>query len=88
MIESLACATPVVSFDVCSAREILEARGCGLVVASGDRGALAESLASLAWDGEARARLGSRGRSTARELFDPARVVRAYERLYLSLVRK
>ena len=88
MIESLACATPVVSFEVCSAREILEARGCGLVVAKGNQEALAEALASLAWDDEARARLGARGRATARELFDPAQVVRAYERLYLSLVRK
>ena len=87
MIESLACATPVVSFDVCSAREILEGKGCGLVVASGNQEALAEALASLAWDEETRARLGARGRAAARELFDPSEVVRAYERLYLSLVR-
>src|ERR1043166_5957390 len=38
MIESLACGTPVVSFDVCSAREILEGRGCGLVVVAGGIG--------------------------------------------------
>jgi glycosyltransferase involved in cell wall biosynthesis len=85
MIESLACGTPVVSFDVCSAREILEDRECGVVVASDNHGALAEALASLASDADARSRLGARGAAVARELFDPSEVVRAYERLYLSL---
>jgi glycosyltransferase involved in cell wall biosynthesis len=85
MIEAASCGTPVVSFDVCSAREILEARGCGLVVRRGDFGALADALASLASDAAARARLGGRGAAAARELFDPSEVVRAYERLYLSL---
>ena len=85
MIEAIACGTPVVSFDVCSAREILQGRGCGLVVESGNHEALAEALASLAWDEERRAALGSAGARAARELFDPAEVVGAYERLYLSL---
>ena len=47
--------------------------------------ALAEALASLASDADERARLGARGAAVARELFDPSEVVRAYERLYLSL---
>ena len=85
MIESLACGTPVVSFDVCSARELLEGRGCGVVVAAGDYAAMAGAVASVASDDEARARLGACGASAARELFDPSAVVRAYERLYLSL---
>src|SRR5947199_1328191 len=85
MIEAVACGTPVVSFDVCSAREILEGRGCGVVVASGEHAALAEALASLSSDADERARLGARGAAVARELFDPSEVVRAYERLYLSL---
>lgn len=85
MIEAIACGTPVVSFDVCSAREILEGRGCGVVVPSGNHEALSEALASLAWDEERRAALGASGAAAARELFDPAEVVGAYERLYLSL---
>lgn len=85
MIESIACGTPVVSFDVCSAREILQEHGCGLVVESGDHGALAEALARLASGEELRARLGAAGASAARELFEPSEVVAAYERLYLSL---
>jgi glycosyltransferase involved in cell wall biosynthesis len=59
-----------------------------VVVASGNHEALAEALASLASDSEARARLGARGANVARELFDPSEVVRAYERLYLSLAGK
>jgi glycosyltransferase involved in cell wall biosynthesis len=85
MIEAVACATPVVSFDVCSAREILEGHGCGVVVASGDHEAMSEALASLAYDDEARGRMGASGARAARELFDSAGVVGAYERLYLSL---
>lgn len=85
MIEALACGTPVVSFGVCSAREILRGRGCGLVVEPGNHAALAEALASLAWDEGRRAALGAAGARAAREVFDPARVVGAYERLYLSM---
>ncbi|HVF67626.1 MAG TPA: glycosyltransferase family 4 protein [Pyrinomonadaceae bacterium] len=85
MIEAVACGTPVVSFDVCSAREILQRRGCGVVVESGNHEALAEALASLAWDEGRRAALGASGALAARELFDPSEVVGAYERLYLSL---
>lgn len=88
MIESIACGTPVVSFDVCSAREILEGHGCGLVVESGDYASLAEALARLGRDEELRARLGAAGVSAARGLFEPSEVVAAYERLYLSLAGK
>ena len=85
MIEAVACGAPVVSFEVCSAREILERRDCGVVVPSGNQEAFAQALARLASDEGERTRLGARGAAAARELFDPAEVVRAYERLYTSL---
>ncbi|HEY0377646.1 MAG TPA: glycosyltransferase family 4 protein [Pyrinomonadaceae bacterium] len=85
MIESLACGTPVVSFDVCSAREILEEGGCGVVVPAGDYERLVERITGLAGERAARERLGSRGVAVARELFDPREVVSRYERLYFSL---
>ncbi len=85
MIESLACATPVVSFDVCSAREILEERGCGLVVPEGDYEALVKQIVTLAHQEDVLKQLGSAGAQVTRELFDPQEVVRRYERLYLSL---
>jgi glycosyltransferase involved in cell wall biosynthesis len=88
MIESLAAGTPVVSFAVASAREILEAHDCGVVVAHGDHAALLEAIAELAAQPEERARLGARGRAVAADLFAPARVVLAHEDLYLRLARE
>lgn len=85
MIEALACATPVVSFDVCSAREILEERGCGLVVEEGDYEELVKQVAALAHHRERLEQFGSLGAQAARELFDPQEVVARYEQLYLSL---
>jgi glycosyltransferase involved in cell wall biosynthesis len=86
MIEALACGTPVVSFEVCSAKEVLAENGCGFVVQHGDYGALVEGLARLAADEVERRRLGERGVHAARELFDPRRVVGEYEELYFSLL--
>jgi glycosyltransferase involved in cell wall biosynthesis len=82
MIESLACGTPVVSFDVCSAHEILHAHDCGVVVPQGDYMQLVEQIAALATATERRRVLGQNGARAARMLFEPARVVQAYEALY------
>lgn len=88
MIESLACGTPVVSFDVCSAREILEGGGCGVVVSRGDYESLAQQVAALAGRRDAREQFGRRGAALAREIFDPRQVVSRYEQLYSSLDKK
>jgi glycosyltransferase involved in cell wall biosynthesis len=85
MIESLACGTPVVSFDVCSAREVLEGHDCGRVARQGDYDGLAAALVELAADPALRARLGDNGRRAALRLFDPAPVAGAYARLYHAL---
>ena len=82
MIESLACGTPVVSFDVCSAREVLEAHGCGVVVPQGDYAGLAQALAALGRDPALCERLGLAGAAAARELFDPERMIADYAALY------
>jgi len=68
MIESLACGTPVVSFDVCSAREILVQYNCGRVVPQGDYAGLVRELATLARNTFLRNALGVHGSQTAREL--------------------
>lgn len=85
MIESLACGTPVVSFDVCSAREILEEHDCGRVASQGDYAALVAALGELADDPALRARLGNHGRRAALRLFDPDPVAAAYVRMYRAL---
>jgi glycosyltransferase involved in cell wall biosynthesis len=85
MIESLACGTPVVSFDVCSAREILEGYRCGFVVPKGEYSALLEQIRYLIEHPELRQAFGEAGARAAVELFDPVYVVQKYEDLYLSL---
>ena len=86
MIESLACGTPVVSFDVCSSKEILEEGNCGFVVPQGDYSALVDRISELASDEKKRQELGENGFQIARKLFDPESIVKQYEDLCLSLV--
>jgi len=88
MIESLACGTPVVSFDVCSAREILQEHRCGLVVPQGDYQELVRAIASLAEQGDLRRSFSAAGVASSRELFDPREIVAKYEQLYFSLTSK
>lgn len=82
MIESLACGTAVVSFDVCSAREVLEKHGCGRVVEQGDYAGLAAALVDLGRDPALREKLGRAGAVAARELFDAERMIADYAALY------
>jgi glycosyltransferase involved in cell wall biosynthesis len=85
MIEGLACGTPVVSFDVSSAREILEQHVCGLVVRSGDYPALGGAIQLLATDAAAMERMRISAAATARKLFTADRMIREYEALYTSM---
>ena len=81
MIEGLACGTPVVSFDVCSAREILEGYRCGIVVPQGDYHALAGAVETLLSSAEARAALGRRAAAVARQLFSASTAREGYNQL-------
>jgi len=87
MIEAMSCGRPVVSFDVCSAREVLEDKssGAGAVVPLGDHAGMATSLLHFATDKKAQIAAGQAGSDAARELFDPDRVVERYERVYQEL---
>lgn len=82
MIEGLACGTPVVSFDVCSAGEVLRRSPCGAVVPQGDYEGLVDVLQDLARDEGKRLAWGQRGAEMAAELFDPTRNTACYEQLY------
>lgn len=88
MIEALASATPVVSFPVCSAREVLEVHACGRVVPEGDFAGLLAALTQWATDPSVRAQVAARGPTVAHALFAPAAVVRAYEDVYMALHRR
>lgn len=73
VIEGLACGAPVVSFDVCSVREILEGHDCGKAVNQGDYGNLVTAIAALCDNPGERARLAGRGPEVATRLFDAGR---------------
>lgn len=84
-IESLACGTPVVAFDFCSAREVLERHGGGVVVRQDDFAALLAAVRRLASNRELLARHAGQGLRTARTLFGASDAVSAYERFYSRL---
>lgn len=69
MIESLSCGTPVVSFDVTSAREILERSNCGLVASQHDYHGLFCNLELIAQDYDLRIQMSEAGFKTSRLLF-------------------
>lgn len=87
MIEAMSCGRPVVSFDVCSAREMLERTpdAAGVVVRPGDFAGMAEALLRYAFDPAARAAAGRAGSAAAQNLFQPDQVVERYERIYCAL---
>jgi glycosyltransferase involved in cell wall biosynthesis len=85
MIEGIACGTAVVSFDVCSAREILEAGPCGVVVRQGDFDGLLAAVNAMLTDERKRRSLGAAGAMLARQLFAPEVVAQAYRQLYQEL---
>jgi glycosyltransferase involved in cell wall biosynthesis len=82
MIEGMACGIPVVSFAVCSAREMLVDTGAGRVVTLGDHIGLVEALADVARDRPERTLMGHRGRTAAQVLFDVNRIRASYQALY------
>lgn len=82
MIEALACGTPVLSFDVVSAREILEAHECGVVVDRNDWNGLWRAVAETMKDSGARASMGARGAAVARRLFAGRVNTDEYERMW------
>ena len=86
MIESIACGTPVVSFDVCSAKEILEDHQCGMVVKQGDYDAMAEAISTLHQNQAIYRKFSENGIKASRSLFEKQKIVSYYEELYNSLL--
>ena len=87
MIEAMSCARPVVSFDVCSAREVLDEQsdGAGVVVDGGDHQGMADAILRYCGDRALAASAGEKGRAAALRLFAPDEVVSRYERVYAGL---
>ena len=84
MIESLACGTPVVSFDVCSAHEILTRHQCGMVVPQGHYSALFVCIDRILHEDTLYRKLRNNAVSVAGHLFEPGEVAGKYENTYLA----
>jgi glycosyltransferase involved in cell wall biosynthesis len=87
MIEAMSCSRPVVSFDVCSARELLESQsgGAGQVVNIGDYEGMTNAILEYCRNRDLASKAGKRGHQTASRLFARDEVVRGYEQVYKKL---
>jgi phosphatidyl-myo-inositol alpha-mannosyltransferase len=65
LLESMACATPIVCTDINGFRNVVAHEREALLVPCGNAGALADALAALLDDDTLRARLGTTGRQRA-----------------------
>jgi len=82
MIESMACGTPVVSFNVCSATETLDESAAGIVVEQGDYDQMVSVLRELASDTARRKKIGQNARIAAKSMFSKNTIRNKYLFLY------
>ncbi len=86
MIEAIAVGTPVLSFDVCSAREILEKNQAGVVIPQGDYNNLTKALIELSQSERQLEIFAFNGQKTAKQLFEKQKIIAEYEQLYVRLI--
>jgi len=80
VLESMACARPVVATDVGGVREALD--GYGILVRPGDHVAFGEAVVTLLRDSTLRTRLGRQAREAVLARFRTAHSVDGYRRFY------
>jgi glycosyltransferase involved in cell wall biosynthesis len=86
VIEAAACGVPAVAFAVGGLVETIADGETGALVAPDEVGALAQAVTRLAGDPAGRARMGERARGRAVRDFSREGMLRAYIRLYRSLL--
>jgi glycosyltransferase involved in cell wall biosynthesis len=86
VIESLACGTPVVSFDVGGVSDAVRHLETGFLAAPEDTAALAEGIRTLLADGQLRERLSRRAREVAETEYGAELEAQRFAELYEELV--
>jgi glycosyltransferase involved in cell wall biosynthesis len=86
VIESMACARPVVATDVGGVREALE--GFGIIVRPRDPKALAEGIIKLLTDHELRETLGRRAREEVLAKYRTNLTIEEYKKSYFEAIQK
>lgn len=84
--EALACGLPVIATSVDGIPEVLEHSGAGILTPSGNPGAMAEALVSLASDPARRKDMGRSGIDHARKRLDVRTMVDRYESWYREIL--
>jgi glycosyltransferase involved in cell wall biosynthesis len=86
LLEAMAASVPVIATSVGGNVEIIRDPASGLIVPPKSPRDLADAMLSLVHDPARRGDLGAGGRRRVEEAFSLARMIRAYESLYASLV--
>ena len=82
MIEGMSCGKPVISFDVCSAKEMIEDTNSGIVVNSGDWDALAEAIKFLIVNPTKSCEMSINARVASESMFDVSKSIMRWKNLY------
>jgi len=88
VMEAMAAGLPVVSTAVGGVPELVRDGATGLLVPSGDAGALGQAIQALVDDPARRQAMGAAARQHAVAHFDIRHTVRGYEQLYETLLRR
>lgn len=85
IIEAMAAGRPVIATNVGGNAELVVDGQTGLLVESGNAGAMASAIASLTPDCARREAMGGAGRARAEREFSLGRMIAEYERMYLDV---
>lgn len=88
LIEAMAARRPVVASDIGSIKDLVQDGRNGILVSPRDAAAFGKVLQRLVETTELRERLGEAGRRTVETSFSLPAMIRTYENLYLSALRK